>query len=108
MKKLKDLKISADSVGSLCTITPGNRKLQALARATPYMNLQKRKVLLNAFSNTQFNYCPLIWMLHNRQNNNKIKHLFKRCLRLIHNDQLPCYEQLLQKKMGQSQFIIKS
>ena len=60
MKKLKDLKISADSVGSLCTITPGNRKLQALARATPYMNLQKRKVLMNAFFNKQFNYCPLI------------------------------------------------
>ena len=26
-----------------------NRKLRALARATPYMNLRKRKVLMNAF-----------------------------------------------------------
>ena len=37
-----------------------NRKLRA------YMNLQKRKVLMNAFFNAQFNYCPLIWMLHSR------------------------------------------
>ena len=96
----------ADHIQDLCN--KANRKSQALARATPYMNLQKRRVLLNAFFNTQFNYCPLIWMLNSRQNNNKIKHLFERCLRLIHNDQLPCYEELLQKKMGQSQFIVKS
>ena len=68
-----------------------NRKLRA------YMNLQKRKVLMNAFFNAQFNYCPLIWMLHSRQNNNKIKHLHERCLRLIHNDKLSSYEELLEK-----------
>ena len=57
------------------------------------MNLQK----MNAFFNAQFNYCPLIWMLHSRQRNNKIKHLHERCLRLIHNDKLPSYEKLLEK-----------
>ena len=64
------------------------RKLQALAQATPYMNFQKRKFLMNAFFNAQFSYCPLIWMLDSCQNNNKIKHLYERCLRLIHNDNL--------------------
>ena len=61
------------------------------------MNLQKRKVLMNAFFNTQFIYCPLIWMLHSRQNNNKIKHLHERCLRFIHYDTLPSYEELPEK-----------
>ena len=64
------------------------KKLRALARATPYMNVQKRKVLMSAFFNAQFNYCWLIWMLHSRQNYNKIKDLHERCLRLIHNDKL--------------------
>ena len=36
-------------------------------------------------------------MLHSRQNNNKIKHLHGRCLRLIHNDKLSSYEELLEK-----------
>ena len=45
----------------------------------------------------EFNYCLLIWMLHSRQNNNKIKHLHERCLRLIHNDKLSSYEELLEK-----------
>ena len=52
---------------------------------------------MNAFFNTQFNYCPLIRMLRNRQNNNKIKHLHERCLRLIHIDELSSYEELLEK-----------
>ena len=36
-----------------------NRKLNALARLTPYMELGKRRILMNAFLNSQFNYCPV-------------------------------------------------
>ena len=36
-------------------------------------------------------------MLHSRQNNNKIKYLHERYLRLIHNDKLSSYEELLEK-----------
>ena len=36
-------------------------------------------------------------MLYSRQNNNKIKHLHESFLRLIHNDKLPSYEELLKK-----------
>ena len=37
-----------------------NRKLRALARAIPYMNVQKRKLLMSTFFNAKLNYCPLI------------------------------------------------
>ena len=50
---------------------------------------------MNSFFNAQFNYCPLIWMLHSRSNNNKIKHLHERCLRLIYNDKRSSYDELL-------------
>ena len=36
-------------------------------------------------------------MLHSCQNNKKIKHLHEKCLRLIQNDKLPSYEELLEK-----------
>ena len=67
-EKLLGIKIDSkllfdDHIQDLCN--KANRKLRALARTTPYMNLQKTKVLMNAFFNAQFNYCPLIWMLHN-------------------------------------------
>ena len=74
-----------------------NNKLRALGRATPYMSLEKKKLLMNYFFNAQFNCCPLIWMLHSRSNNNKIKHLNERCLRLIFKDKQSLYEEFLIK-----------
>ena len=61
------------------------QKLNAISRITPYMDFAKRRLLVNAFFYSQFNYCQLIWMCHNRTNNNKINRLHERCLRLIYN-----------------------
>ena len=52
---------------------------------------------MNFFFNAQFDYYPLIWILHSQGNNNKIKHLHERCLRLIYNDKKSSYEELLIK-----------
>ena len=49
-----------------------NRKLNALARVTSYMDLQKRRTLMNAFFDSQFNYCPVIRMFRSTDLNNKI------------------------------------
>ena len=49
----------------------------SLARVTPYMDLSKRHILMNAFINSQFNYCPLVGMCHNRTTNGKINRLMK-------------------------------
>ena len=59
-----------------------NRKLNTLARVTPYTDLQKRRMLMNAFLNSQFNHCPLIWLFHGRALNNKNR-LHERCLRMF-------------------------
>ena len=80
-----DNKLNFDThVKGLCK--KANNKLRTLARATPYISLEKKKLLMNSLFNAQFNYCPLTWMLHSRSNNGKIKHLHERCLRLIYND----------------------
>ena len=50
------------------------------------MTIEKKKVLINSFFNSQFNYCPLVWMCHSRRNNTKINNLHERCLRLINSD----------------------
>ena len=56
----------------------------------------KRLLLLNVFFMSQFNYCQLVWMCHNRTKNNKINRLHERCLRLIYNDKKSSFEQLLE------------
>ena len=62
-----------DHISELCQKT--SRKIHALSRVTPYMNISKRRILMNAFFKSQFSYCPLVWMCHSRANNSKINRL---------------------------------
>ena len=52
---------------------------------------------MNAFFNLQFNYCPLIWMCHNRTTNRKINRLHERCLRIRFNAKQSSSKRLLEK-----------
>ena len=79
----------------LCRIA--SRKIHALARVTPFINLWKRRLLTNSFYKTQFNNRPLICMCHSRENNQKINLLHERCLGTIHNDKQSSFNELLEK-----------
>ena len=72
-------------------------KLNSLGRTSNYMDPLKRRLLVNAFFTSQFNYCPLTWRFHCRKLNNKINRLHERCLRLIYSDRVSSYEELLEK-----------
>ena len=65
--------------------------------SNPLHESSKIKIFNDCLFKRTIQYCPLIWMLHSRQNNNKIKHLHERYLRLIHNDKLSSYEELIEK-----------
>ena len=71
-------------------------KLNALSRITPHLDFKKKKLLINSFFMSQFNYCQLIWMCHNRTKN-KINRLHERCLRLLYNDKKSSFHDLLEK-----------
>ena len=51
---------------------------------------------MKTFVQSQFNYCPLTWMFHNRTMNNKINRLHERALRIVYNDDNLTFTQLLQ------------
>ena len=74
-----------------------SRKIYVLARIAPHMDLPKRRMVMNAFSNSQFNYCPLMWMCHNRTTNRKINRLHERCFHIIYNDKESSFKMLLEK-----------
>ena len=54
-------------------------------------------MLMKAFIESQFGYCPLVWMFHSRKLNNQINRLHERALRLVYKDSLLTFEDLLQK-----------
>ena len=84
-----------EHVSKLCK--RASNKLHALARISKYMTKDKLRTVMNAFFTSQFAYCPLIWMFHNRTLDNRINKLQERALRLVHNDNTSSFCELLQK-----------
>ena len=72
-----------------------NRKLSALTRVVKFLPFKKRRILIKAFIESQFKYCPLVWMFHVRQINDKINKLYERALRIVYNDTITSFEKLL-------------
>ena len=59
---------------------------------------RKRRIVMKTFIESQFNYCPLIWMFHSRTINNKINRLHERALRIVYSDFKSTFEGLLRKE----------
>ena len=78
-------------------IKKASRKINALSRITPFMNISKRRILMNSFFNSQFDCYPLIWMFHSRSISNKINRVHERVLRIVYNDFKSSFENLLEK-----------
>ena len=73
------------------------QKIHALARVSNFMSRKQRKVIMNAFISSQFNYCPLLWMLHSRSINLKINKIHHRALSIVYRDNNSSFESLLEK-----------
>ena len=71
-------------VSNICL--KANRKLSALTRVAKFVPFKKRHIIFKVFIESQFKYCPLVWMFHGRQINDKINKLHERALRIVYND----------------------
>ena len=52
---------------------------------------------MKAFIESQFDYCPLIWMLHSKTLNNEINRIYEKALRTIYSDYKSSFNKLLDK-----------
>ena len=78
-------------------LAKANRKLTILGRMSNYLSENKKKILYKAFFESQFKYCPLVWMCHSRQANARINRLHERALRIVYDDHYSSFEELLIK-----------
>ena len=72
-------------------------KISALARVRHHFSFENRRMLLKTFIESQFSYCPLVWMFHGRVINQRINRLHERALRLVYDDLTSSFEELLNK-----------
>ena len=59
-----------------------HQKLHALAQLSNYIDPIKLQLLMDVFIISQFNYCPLVWVFHDRRANAKLNEVFEKALRI--------------------------
>ena len=66
-------------------------------RVSKYMSEEKLRILMKTFIESQFNYCPLVWMFDSKRIDSRINKLHERALRVVYKDENVTFEQLLEK-----------
>ena len=61
------------------------------------MDVKQRQLIMKSFINSQFGYCPIVWMFHSRKMNNRINKIHERSLRIVFNDNTSSFRDLLVK-----------
>ena len=82
-------------INNICT--KANQKLSVLSRTGNILNFEQGKRIFKSFIESQFKCCPLIWMFCSRKANNKINELHERALRIVYQDGISNFEELLKK-----------
>ena len=81
-------------VTALCK--KASKKLSALTRLAKILPFNRLRILIKSFFDSQFSYCPLIWMFINRGTNHRINRLQERSLRILYKDDVSTFEERLQ------------
>jgi len=72
-------------------------KVTALARLAKLVPFEKKRILMNSFVESQFSYCPLVWMFCSRVLDKKINHIHERALRIVYMDYSSTFADLLKR-----------
>ena len=91
----KGLKFDAH-VKTICD--NASSKVTALSRLIRIVSMEKKKTLMNAFVESQFSHCPLVWMFcFSRRLNTRINHIHERGLRIVYQDYTSSFDELLKR-----------
>ena len=72
-------------------------QLNVSIRLKQFLSFEVKKVLVNSYFYSNFNYCPLVWMFSSAKSLNKIESLQKRALRYLYSDYESSCDTLLAK-----------
>ena len=72
-------------------------QLNVLKRLKRFIGFNKKKILVQSFFYSNFDYCPLVWYFSSAKSLQKIEKIQERALRFLHNDHLSSYGDFLSK-----------
>ena len=101
--KIDDKLTFAKHVSAFCT--KASQQLNAFTRISKFLSYDSKKLVINSFINSNFQYSPLVWHFCGHVNNNKIEKIRERSLRILHQDYDSSYEALLEMAGFSSSFL---
>ena len=72
-------------------------QLNVLKRLKQFIGFEEKKILVQSFVYSNFNYCPLVWHFSSAKSLQKVERIQERALRFLFNDNNSTYEELLTK-----------
>ena len=72
-------------------------QLNALIRLRMFSGFEEKKVLINSYFYSNFNYCPLVWMFSRAKCLKEVEVLQQRALRFLYNDYNSPLAEILKK-----------
>ncbi len=91
-----DYKLDFDPhISNLCK--KAATQLNVLKRLKAFIGFNEKKILVQSFVYSNFNYCPLVWYFSSSKSLQKIEQLQERALRFLYNDHTSSYNNLLLK-----------
>ena len=92
-----------EHISSLCK--KAAKQLNSLYRLNRYLTFESKKVLVNSFIYSNFNYCPLVWHITSPNSTRMIEKIQERSLRFLYQDFNSSYDQLL-KLAGKTTMLV--
>ena len=74
-----------------------SNQFNAIGRIQKYMSFKEIQVLLNSFVLSNFSYCPFVWHFCSSKSLKKTEKIQERALRILCNNSISDYNQLLNK-----------
>ena len=91
-----DYKLDFDPhISNLCK--KAATQLNVLKRLKSFIGFKEKKILVQSFVYSNFDYCPLVWYFSSSKSLQKMEKLQERALRFLYNDHTSSYNDLLSK-----------
>lgn len=87
---------------SCCNVVKAGKKRSTIIRISKLMTFSQRGNIMKTLIESQFGYCSLFGMFCGRQSNARINHIHDRALRVVCNDEISSFEELLGKDKSET------
>ena len=91
-----DYKLNFDPhISDLCK--KAANQLNILKRQKRFIGFETRKLLVQSFVYSNFNYCPIVWHFSSAKSLHKVERIQERALRFQYDDHNSSYQELIQR-----------